>query len=401
MSELTILSPRGFRAAGVACGIKAPNGKKDLALLVADRAIGAAAVFTTNQVAAAPVLMSRQLIRTGRPRAVVVNSGNANCCTGEQGLKDARDMVRLAAEALGAEANEVLVCSTGGIGHLLPMDKVAAGIKDAAGRLDGGRQAAGDFAEAILTTDLVAKTSGSRETIGSTEVMVAGACKGSGMIAPNMATMLAFVTTDAKIGSKALKSALRSAVVGSFNLISVDGDTSTNDTVIALASGAAGGTEIDLGSDAYVGFVELLRSVCLDLALQIVADGEGATRVIEVCVEGAATEADARLAARAIADSPLVKCAVGGGDPNWGRVVAAAGRSGAKLDVSKLKHWIGEDLVFDGGTATDFDRARCEAHMKEARVVLRVDLGVGGEDYICYGCDLGREYVTINADYHT
>ncbi|NIA21680.1 MAG: bifunctional glutamate N-acetyltransferase/amino-acid acetyltransferase ArgJ, partial [Anaerolineaceae bacterium] len=363
--------------------------------------VGAAAVFTTNQVAAAPVLVSRELIRTGRPRAVVVNSGNANCCTGEQGLKDARAMVRLAAEALGAEADQVLVCSTGGIGHLLPMDKVAAGITDAAGRLDGDRAAAGDFAEAILTTDLVAKTSGSRETIGSTKVIVAGACKGSGMIAPNMATMLAFVTTDANIGSKALGSALRSAVVGSFNLVSVDGDTSTNDTVVALAGGASGGKEISLGSDEYVEFVELLRSVCLDLALQIVADGEGATRVIEVCVEGAGSEVEARLAARAIADSPLVKCAAHGGDPNWGRVVAAAGRSGAKLDVSKMKHWIGEELVFDGGTATDFDRARCEAHMKGARVVLRVDLGVGGEDYICYGCDLGREYVTINADYHT
>lgn len=401
MSDLTILSPQGFRAAGVACGIKTASGKKDLALLVADRAVGAAAVFTTNQVAAAPVVVSRELAQTGRPRAVVVNSGNANCCTGERGLRDARSMVRLAAEAVGAEADEVLVCSTGGIGHLLPMDKVTAGIKDAAGKLDSGEQAAADFAEAILTTDLVTKTSGSRETIGSTETIVAGACKGSGMIAPNMATMLAFLTTDANIGSRALRSALRSAVAGSFNLVSVDGDTSTNDTVVALAGGAAGGPAIDLGSDEYVGFVELLRSVCLDLALQIVADGEGATRVIEVCVEGAATESDARLAARAIADSPLVKCAVHGGDPNWGRVVAAAGRSGAKVDPSKMQHWIGQELVFDGGTPTDFDRAKCESHMKEARVLLRVDLGVGGEDYTCYGCDLGREYVTINADYHT
>ncbi|MBN2582611.1 MAG: bifunctional glutamate N-acetyltransferase/amino-acid acetyltransferase ArgJ [Planctomycetes bacterium] len=401
MSNLSILSPKGFRAAGVACGLKSVAGKRDVGLLVADQATGAAAVFTTNLVAAAPVLVSRETVKRGRPRAVVVNSGNANCCTGDQGMADAREMVRLAAEAIGAEGDEVLVCSTGKIGSAMPMDKVTAGIRAAAKALKGGDRAAEDFAEAIMTTDLVSKTCGLREKIGATEVAIGGACKGSGMIAPNMATMLAFVTTDANIGSRALAAALRTAVAGSFNLVSVDSDTSTNDTVIALASGAAGGREIEQGSDEYVAFSAMLRSVCLDLALQIAADGEGATRVIEVRVEGAATEQDARAAARAIVDSPLVKCAVHGGDPNWGRVVAAAGRSGAKIDVSRMKHWIGEELVFDAGTPTAFDVAACERHMKEPRVLLRVDLGVGTEDYTCYGCDLSRDYVTINADYHT
>ncbi|NLX58083.1 MAG: bifunctional glutamate N-acetyltransferase/amino-acid acetyltransferase ArgJ [Phycisphaerae bacterium] len=401
MSDASILSPKGFRAAGVACGLKSVAGKKDLAILVADQAAGAAAVFTTNQVAAAPVLLSRETIKRGRPRAVVVNSGNANCCTGEQGLADAREMVRLAAEAVGAQPDEMLVCSTGKIGEPMPMDKVAAGIRDAAQALRSDAQAAADFAAAIMTTDTVTKTCCLTDRIGKADVTVAGACKGSGMIAPNMATMLAFITTDAHIGSRALTAALRTAVAGSFNLVSVDSDTSTNDTVIALASGAAGRREIQQGSDEYVAFSALLRKVCLDLALQIAADGEGATRVIEVRVEGAATEQDARAAARAIVDSPLVKCAVHGGDPNWGRVVAAAGRSGARVDVARMKHWIGDTLVFDAGTPTDFDVAACEQHMKGPRVLLRVDLGVGTEDHTCYGCDLSRDYVTINADYHT
>jgi glutamate N-acetyltransferase/amino-acid N-acetyltransferase len=401
MANLHLLSPEGFRAAGVACGIKAEAGRTDLALLVADRPAAAAAVFTTNKVAAAPVHLGRETIAAGRLRAVVVNSGNANACTGDDGLSDAREMARRAADAVGAEPHEVLVGSTGIIGHRLPMEKVRAGIAEAAAQLACSAEAADAFARAIMTTDTVKKTAAGQARIGSATVTVAGVCKGAGMIAPNMATMLAYLTTDATVAARALQSALAEAVAVSFNAITVDGHTSTNDTVAVLASGAAGGAEIAEGGAAYEQFAALLREVCTDLALQIVADGEGATRVVEVRVEGASDEADARRAARAVADSPLVKCAVHGGDPNWGRVVSAVGYSGARVDEKKLRHWIGDELVFAAGTPTRFSLAACQQHMKSRRVILRVDLGAGDAAHTCYTCDLSKEYVTINADYHT
>jgi glutamate N-acetyltransferase/amino-acid N-acetyltransferase len=242
---------------------------------------------------------------------------------------------------------------------------------------------------------------GAKATVGGTGVTVAGACKGSGMIAPNMATMLAYLTTDARIGAAALQKALACAVDRSFNAITVDGHTSTNDTVAILASGSAGGDEITEGTEAFGQFSALLEEVCTRLAVMIVADGEGATRVVEVRVEGAASVEDARLAARAVADSPLVKCAVHGGDPNWGRVVSAAGYSGAAIDVGKLKHWIGDVLVYADETPTEFDVKSCAAHMQSDRVLLRVDLGVGDATATVYTCDLSKDYVTINADYHT
>jgi len=401
MTELNLLTPRGFKAAGVACGIKTHAGVRDLGLLVADTPATAAAIFTTNKVVAAPVILGRETIRAGRLRAVVVNSGNANACTGERGMADARTMGRLAAEAVGAAPGDVLVSSTGIIGHPLPMDRITAGIAQAAKRLASTPAAAEAFAEAIMTTDTVKKTAAARGRIGSADVTVAGVCKGAGMISPAMATMLAYLTSDARIGREALRSALRAAADASFNAITVDGHTSTNDTVAVLASGAAGGPEIAEDTAEFDRFASLLAGVCVELALKIVADGEGATRVVEVRVEGARTEADAALAARAVANSPLVKCAVHGGDPNWGRVVSAVGYSGAAFDADKLRHWIGDELVFADGMPTQYDLARCREHMAGNHVLLRADLGAGMAAYTCTTCDLSREYVTINADYHT
>jgi len=401
MTQLDILSPAGFRAAGVSCGIKTKAGAKDLALLVADEPAAAAALFTTNKVAAAPVVLGRETIKRGRLRAVVVNSGNANACTGRQGLSDAQQMACLAAEAVGARPDDVLVGSTGVIGHALPMVKVRAGVAAAAAQLNRAPQAARDFAEAIMTTDRGPKTAGVQGRVGRATVIIAGACKGAGMIAPNMATMLAYLTTDANIAPAALRSALKAAADVSFNAITVDGHTSTNDTVAILASRASGGREIAARSKEHKVFTSLLTRLCLDLALMIVRDGEGATRLIEIRVEGAASVRDAQRAARAVANSPLVKCAVHGGDPNWGRVVSAVGFSGARMDEKKLRHWIGDELVFARGMPTRFDRAKCEEHLRGSRVLLRISLGLGRAAYTCYGCDLSKEYVAINADYHT
>ena len=401
MAKLDLLTPKGFQAAGVACGVKTQADVRDLGLLVADEPAEAAAVFTTNKVVAAPVVLGRDTIKSGRLRVVVVNSGNANACTGEQGMADARTMARIAAEAVGAAPDEVLVSSTGIIGHPLPMDRITAGIRDAAGRLDRSSEASEAFARAIMTTDTAMKTSAAQADIGSAHVTVAGVCKGAGMISPNMATMLAYLTTDARIIPAALRSALRAAVDVSFNTVTVDGHTSTNDTVAILASGTADSHEIAEGTAAFERFASLLKDTCIALALQIVADGEGATRVVEVRVEGARTKADAALAARAVANSPLVKCAVHGGDPNWGRVVSAVGYSGAGFDAARLRHWIGDELVFADGMPTQCNLPRCQEHMAGNRVLLRVDLGAGNAAYTCTTCDLSRDYVAINADYHT
>ncbi len=401
-NNLHLLSPRGFRAAGVCCGIKRKAGALDLGLLLADAPAAAAAVFTTNKVVAAPVILGREVIRRGMLRGVVVNSGNANACTGEQGLADAAEMAQLAGQSTGVGAEDFLVSSTGVIGHKLPMDKIRSGIADASARLGDDADSAAAFARAIMTTDLVPKVAAERDEIGGAKVTVAGCCKGSGMIAPNMATMLAYVTTDARISSELLSRALQSAADVSFNAITVDGHTSTNDTLLVLASGACGAAEDLLdGTADYRRFCDLLTLVCQNLARQIVADGEGATRVVEVIVEGADSFDDARRAAMAVANSPLVKTAVHGGDPNWGRVVSAVGYSGAKVEMDRLRHWVGDELVFDGGTPTDFDLKRCQQHMQGKHVVLHVDMGQGDHSFTAWTCDLSREYITINADYHT
>lgn len=387
----------GFRAAGLHCGIK--RARPDLALIVSDVPAASAGVFTTNRVKAAPVLVSMEHLRSGRCRAVVVASGNANACTGPKGLEDARAMASVTGEALGVPPGEVVVASTGVIGVPMPIEKVCAGIRLAAAALEpGGSRAA---AEAILTTDRTVKEVAVEGKIGGHPVRIGGIAKGSGMIHPNMATMLAFVTTDAAISSGMLRRALVRSVERSFNMITVDGDTSTNDMAVALASGLAGNpTIISEGSD-FDAFAEGLDYVTGRLARMIVEDGEGATRVIRVEVHGARTEKDARQIARTIASSNLVKTAVFGADPNWGRVLAAAGSAGVDFDANLADVFIGDVLVARAGAAVDFDEARARDALASREVLIAVDLHAGFESACAYTCDLTYEYVRINASYRT
>lgn len=389
----------GFRACGVDAGIKYQN-RKDMALLVADAPAAVAALYTTNKVAAAPVQIDRERTRAGQAQAVIVNSGCANACTGEAGLMNAREMARVTAEALGIAEELVLVCSTGVIGVNLPMDRIAAGAKKAAGSLS--RAGGYDAACAIMTTDTVDKQTAVELEIDGKTVFIGGMCKGSGMIEPNMATMLGFLTTDVAIHPKALDQALREAVEVSFNRVVVDGDMSTNDTVILMASGAAGNQMLTPYHPQWQYFVDALTTVCLELGKKMVLDGEGATKFVTVRVKGARTAEDAKMAARAISKSALVKTSWFGLDPNWGRVIAAVGYSGAEVDDQKARISYGEICAYDRGRVAD------KALLKAMQDVMRhrafdvtVDLGLGdGEDTI-YTCDFSYDYVKINAEYTT
>lgn len=427
-SSLGITSPRGFSAAGMAAGIK-PSGKPDLALIVCDRSCYAVGVFTQSATPSAPVVLGRQRLGdTARAQAILINAGVANAATGQRGMDNARRCAQLAAEALTAagravDAEAVLPSSTGIIGRHLPMDKIAAAMPELVSRLvEGGRgtEADADAARAIMTTDLVPKQAGRRLVLNGREVTLAGITKGSGMIAPNMATMLAFITTDADIAPGPLRLALADAAAASFNRMSVDAHTSPSDTLIALANPGdteGDGTPISYTTDAgYEEFREALIDLCRDLAYQIVRDGEGATRVFRVRVVGAASEADADHIGRAVVDSPLVKCAVHGRDPNWGRIVTAAGNARAAMDESKLSLTIagGEDAtttgeqicVYRGGTPvepTPADTTRLAEAMASREVVFTLDLGLSEQtptvDWL--GCDLSYDYVRINAEYTT
>lgn len=392
-----ITAPAGFRAAGLHCGIK--RARADLALIVSDVPATCAAVFTTNRVKAAPVLVSMEHVRSGRCRAVVVASGNANACTGPKGLEDARAMARTTGDALGIAPGEVVVASTGVIGVPMPIGKVCAGIRRASAALcpDGSRQAA----EAILTTDRMVKEVAVEGEICGRPVRIGGIAKGSGMIHPNMATMLAFVTTDAAITPGMLRRALVRSVERSFNMISVDGDTSTNDMAVALASGLAGNPAISSEGADFDAFTEGMDWVTGRLARMIVEDGEGATRLIKVEVRGARTEKDARQVARTIASSNLVKTAVFGADPNWGRVLAAAGRAGVEFDADHVDVFIGDVLVAMAGEAVEFDEPRAREALASKEVLIAVDLHAGFESACAYTCDLSYEYVRINASYRT
>ncbi len=394
-----VTAAQGFRACGVAAGIKYQD-RRDVALLVADRPAAVAAVYTTNQVAAAPVQIDRERTRTGRAQAVVVNSGCANACTGETGLKNAREMARATAEALDIDEELVLVCSTGVIGVNLPMDRIAAGAKAAAAALS--REGGDDAAHAIMTTDTVDKQVAVELEIDGKTVCIGGMCKGSGMIEPNMATMLGFLTTDAAVHPKALDLALREAVEVSFNRVVVDGDRSTNDTVILMASGAADNQTLTPYHPQWQYFVDALTTVCLELGKKMVMDGEGATKFVTVRVKGARTVEDARSAARSISKSALVKTSWFGIDPNWGRVIAAAGYSGAEVDDQKAQIYYGDICAYDQGRVAD------KALLKAMQDVMRkrafdvtVNLNLGdGEDTI-YTCDFSYDYVKINAEYTT
>jgi len=400
MANETITAAMGFVAAGVACGIKA-SGKRDLGLVVCPGGATGAAMFTTNRVAAATVQVCRDHARNGKASAVVVNSGNANACTGPEGVAAARVMCAKVGTALRIEPGRVWPASTGIIGEPLPLEKVNAGIGEAARQLADTAQAGVNFARAIMTTDTRPKQAVRRVTISGCEVTIAGTAKGAGMIGPNLATTICVATTDCAIAGPLLKRAWAKAIGQSLNRLIVDGHQSTNDTAIVLASGAAQNRPIRSACPRYRAFAEALCEVTDDLARQMALDAEGATRMFKVEVTGAATGAEALQAARAVAGYDLVKCAVHGADPNWGRIVCAVGSCGVRLDAAKLSCAIGGVTVFRGGRPVAFDRQKVSEIIAGPEHTIRVDLGVGKAADFCYGCDLSRDYVKINADYHT
>ena len=393
-----VTAPAGYRASGVACGIK-PNGDPDLAVIVSDTPASAAAVFTTNVAQAAPIIVSRDHLRTsgGKATAIVVNSGCANACTGADGLTDAIEMARQTAVALGCAPESVLVASTGVIGVKLVMPKVVNGIAQAVASLSP--KGASAAARAIMTTDPFSKEAAADANARGGMFRVGGMAKGSGMIEPMMATMLGFVTTDARVEPALLQRALKAAADDTFNAISVDGECSTNDCVFALANGASG---IRLDEEDYPALVAALRKVCERLAVDIVRGGEGATKLITIRVTGARTSHDAKATARAIANSPLVKTAVHGGDPNWGRLVAVAGRATETLVLDRARVRIGPVELFSDGGPHDELAADAAEHLRGKDISLEVDLGTGGPgEARMWSCDLSADYVRINADYRT
>lgn len=392
-----VTSPRGFRAAGIHCGVK--SSRKDLALIASDTLASAAAMFTTNTVKAAPVLLSQERIQSGAAQAIIVNSGNANACTGTQGRADAAEMTRLAAAALGLAGEFVLVASTGVIGVLLPMRAIREGIPRLAAALNGDGGA--DAAEAILTTDAFPKTAAARLEIAGRPVTVGGMAKGAGMIHPNLATTLCLLTTDAAVAPALLRQALRAAVDRSFNCISVDGDTSTNDTVCCLANGAAGHPVLVEAGEDLDRFTQALVLVTTDLARMVVRDGEGATKVVTLRVRGARSNTDAKLAATAVMTSPLVKTALFGCEPNWGRVVAAVGRSGAAVDPDRVDVWMAGHQLARRGTAASPDVSAAAAAMRAPEYEIVVDLHQGPGTFTGWMSDLTDGYVKINAGYMT
>jgi glutamate N-acetyltransferase/amino-acid N-acetyltransferase len=385
----------GFRAGAAKAGVKHGRPERlDVALIVSERPCVAAAVFTTNQVIAAPCIVTRAHVGRGPLRAIVVNSGNANACTGEQGERDAIAMAEAAAALIGCSPYEIAVASTGVIGQRLPVERIAA-VLPAIALTEAGWD---DTSRAMMTTDTRPKVSEREVHLTAGTVRVGGIAKGAGMIHPNMATLLAFVTTDAAVESADLRRIVSHAADTTFNAISVDGDTSTNDTLLVLANGASG--VAPRGADL-AAFEEGIHTVCAELARMIVADGEGATKVFEVRVRGAASAADARLAARTITNSNLVRTAVHGGDPNWGRVLAAAGRSGARVDDRRASVRIGDLFVYRDGAPLVVADADVRALFAADTVEIEVTLGLGDGHAVAWGCDLSAEYVRINAEYMT
>ena len=390
--------PKGFKAAGVKAGIK-KSGNLDVAVIYTEKEAAIAGTFTQNAVAAAPVFVSRDVVKTGTAHAIAANAGCANACTGEQGMKDALAMQKIAAEALGCAANDVVVASTGVIGVNLPMEKMEKGLKQAVAELDeNGSEKAGN---AIITTDTYSKACATTVTIGGKEVRFGAIAKGSGMIQPNMATMLCFITTDAAIDSKLLQQALSEIVEVSFNMISIDGDMSTNDMCIVLANGEAGNAKITAVGDDYETFKNALQSICQGLAKRIAADGEGATKFLTVNVKGTKSFADAKTIAMSVAKSPLVKTAFFGEDPNWGRVICAVGYAGVPMDPQKTVVKFGGIPVYANGVGAAFDEEALRAVMSAHDIVIDIDMGDGEEEATVWTCDFSYEYVKINGEYHT
>lgn len=393
-----VTAPQGFLAAGAAAEVR-KKGRRDLAILYSEKPAAAAALFTQSQVKAAPVLVTQEHLATGSAQVVVVNSGIANACTGEQGLADAKMMAKVAGEVLKVSPEQVVVASTGVIGEYLPMDKIESGIKKAAVSLS---QEGGVFAaEAILTTDTTTKECAVKFTLGGKEVMIGGMAKGSGMIHPNMATMLGFITTDAHVQPQTLDHALRWAADRSFNAITVDGDTSTNDMVVALANAQAGNHLLTDEDPEYSLFRDALLLVCTELAKMIARDGEGATKFLEVRVNGAASDRDALTIARAVAGSSLVKSALFGEDANWGRVLAAAGACGVTFDPNLVDVYLDDLLVAAQGKGLAFDEEQVSTILAGHDLTITVDLKQGDAGGKAWGCDLSIDYVRINANYRT
>ncbi len=399
VSPGSVAVPKGFRVVGVECGLKAEG--RDLALIYSETKATAAATYTRNRVAAASIKVTRKHLSDGTARAVVVNSGNANACNGEKGVEDALSMATQVADELSISPCDVIVASTGVIGRPLPVEKVRSGIHEAASLLKKGKNDPGSAAEAIMTTDTFPKELAVKVKLSQDTISIRGIAKGAGMIAPDMATMLAFLTTDARIGSDHLRAALVDAVSGSFNAITVDGDTSTNDMVAILANGASMEHPIAPDGEDFNRFCSALSYVCKELALMIVKDGEGATKLLKIEVSGAASSDDAKKVAMTIANSSLFKTAMFGQDPNWGRIAAATGRSGADVDESRMRISIGGIVLFENGVGLSFDYERLKEILSGKQVYISVDLGLGEGAVEVYTCDLSYDYIRINASYTT
>lgn len=389
---------KDFTAAGVKAGIK-KSGNLDVAVIYTKTQAVVAGTFTQNKVAAAPVYVSKEVVATGTAHAIVANAGCANACTGQQGLDDAHKMAQIAADELGVNADDVIVGSTGVIGVNLPMDKLEAGIKDAVANLSAdGSDNAG---RAIITTDTHSKSVTCEFELSGKTVRMGAIAKGSGMIRPNMATMLCYITTDIAIDQALLQKAVSGCVEKSFNMISVDGDMSTNDMVIVLANGEANNAKITEENADYQIFFDKLMMLCTELAKQIAADGEGASKFLTINVKGAKSFADAKTVGMAIANSPLVKTAFFGEDPNWGRVICAVGYSGADMVPEKTVVKFGGITIFANGTGATYDEKALAHVMKEKDIVIDIELNMGQEDATVWSCDLSYEYVKINGEYHT
>lgn len=389
---------KGFKAAGVKAGIK-KSGNPDFALIVSDTDAAVAGTFTQNKVAAAPVYVSKKVVKSGSAKAIVANSGCANACTGQQGMDDAEKTAALAAAQLGITADDVIVASTGVIGVTLPMDKIATGIKTAVAALD--ENGSKDAANAIITTDTYIKSLTTDIIIDGKKVHIGAIAKGAGMIQPNMATMLCFITTDANIDQVRLQLALSAIIEKSFNMISVDGDMSTNDMVVVLANGQAGNRKIVKDDEDFQIFYNALAELCCKMAQKVAADGEGATKFLTINIHNAKNFADAKKVGMSIANSPLVKTAFFGQDPNWGRVLCAAGYSGADMVPEKTVVKFGNITVYADGTGAAFDKKALQKVMAEHDIVIDIDLNIGSTDATVWSCDLSYEYVKINGEYHT
>ena len=390
---------QGFKAAGIKAGIK-KSGNRDLAVIYSEQPAAVAGTFTQNAVAAAPVYVSKEVVAGGKAQAIVANAGCANACTGAQGMQDAKKMAQLTAAALGIDAGTVIVASTGVIGVNLPMDKLETGIEQAVTELstDGSANAG----SAIITTDTYSKTCAVEFELGGEKVRMGAVAKGSGMIQPNMATMLAFITTDVAIAQPLLQKALSDIVEVSFNMISIDGDMSTNDMAIVMANGAAGNKEITSADESdYKVFYQNLKEICQLLSQEIAADGEGATKFLTINVKGASSSADAKAVAMSIAKSPLVKTAFFGEDPNWGRVICAIGYAGVTMIPEKTTVAFGGVPVFAAGMGAKASPEALRAVMEEHDIVIDVEMGLGDGEATVWSCDLSYEYVKINGEYHT